>query len=149
MKRLGPQDLAAMRCVNALFAEAFDDPEHYASALPDDGWLGSLLANPDCIALAAYQGEQIVGGLTGYVLRKFEQARTEIYIYDLAVRAESRRSAVATALIEALQPIARAAGAWVIYVQADLGDEPASALYAKLGSREVVLHFDIDVRPTG
>jgi aminoglycoside 3-N-acetyltransferase I len=36
-------------------------------------------------------------------------------------------------------------GAYVIFVQADLGDEPAIALYAKLGIREEVLHFDIAV----
>jgi len=28
-------------------------------------------------------------------------------------------------------------------VQADLGDDPAIALYTKLGQREDVLHFDI------
>jgi len=31
----------------------------------------------------------------------------------------------------------------VLYVQADLDDGPAIALYSKLGSREDVLHFDI------
>ena len=35
--------------------------------------------------------------------------------------------------------------AWVIYVQADYGDDPAIALYEKLGVREEVLHFDIPV----
>ena len=35
--------------------------------------------------------------------------------------------------------------AYVIYVQADLGDEAAIALYSKLGLREGVLHFDIAV----
>ncbi|MFN3510644.1 MAG: AAC(3)-I family aminoglycoside 3-N-acetyltransferase, partial [Tsuneonella troitsensis] len=39
--------------------------------------------------------------------------------------------------------IAREMGAWVIYVQADHGDDPAIALYTKLGTREDVLHFDI------
>jgi hypothetical protein len=33
----------------------------------------------------------------------------------------------------------------VIYVQADLGDDPAIALYTKLGVREDVLHFDIPI----
>lgn len=35
----------------------------------------------------------------------------------------------------------------MIYVQADTGieDEPAIALYSKLGRREDVLHFDIAV----
>jgi aminoglycoside 3-N-acetyltransferase I len=30
-----------------------------------------------------------------------------------------------------------------MFVQADLGDEPAIALYTKLGVREDVLHFDV------
>ena len=34
-------------------------------------------------------------------------------------------------------------GASMIFVQADLEDEPAIALYTKLGMREDVLHFDI------
>ena len=33
----------------------------------------------------------------------------------------------------------------MIFVQADHGDEPAIALYTKLGIREDVLHFDIAV----
>jgi aminoglycoside 3-N-acetyltransferase I len=35
---------------------------------------------------------------------------------------------------------------WVIYVQADYGDNSAIALYAKLGARENVMHFDIAVK---
>lgn len=35
-------------------------------------------------------------------------------------------------------------GAYVIFVQADYGDEPAISLYTKLGRREDVMHFDID-----
>jgi aminoglycoside 3-N-acetyltransferase I len=50
-----------------------------------------------------------------------------------------------TALIRELQQIARARGAYVIFVQADHGDDPAIALYTKLGAREDVLHFDIPV----
>jgi hypothetical protein len=37
-------------------------------------------------------------------------------------------------------------GAYVIFVQADLEDGPAIALYSKLGIREDVLHFDIATR---
>jgi aminoglycoside 3-N-acetyltransferase I len=56
-----------------------------------------------------------------------------------------RREGIATALIEELRRIAAARGAYVIYVQADYGDDPAIALYTKLGAREDVLHFDIPV----
>ena len=75
---------------------------------------------------------------------KFEQERSEVYIYDLAVAEEYRRRRIATAMIESLKSIAAARGAWVIYVQADYGDEPAIQLYTKLGQREDVMHFDIE-----
>jgi aminoglycoside 3-N-acetyltransferase I len=78
-------------------------------------------------------------------LKKFEQQRSEIYIYDLAVAETHRRRGIATALVEKLQTIAATRGAYVIYVQADIIDEPAIALYTKLGVREDVLHFDIAV----
>jgi aminoglycoside 3-N-acetyltransferase I len=87
-----------------------------------------------------------VGGLAAYELRKFEQERSEIYIYDLAVAATYRRQGIATALILQLKKVAAARGAYVIYVQADLGDGPAIELYTKLGAREDVLHFDIAVK---
>ncbi|WP_324809451.1 GNAT family N-acetyltransferase [Sphingomonas sp. LY29] len=132
-----------MRAANILFAQVFEDPESYLSAPPDDDYLTELLANPDFIMLAAFQADDIVGALAAYGLPKFEQARREVYIYDLAVRAEHRRVGVGTALIEALKPIAREMRAWMIFVQADPPDEPAVALYDKLGVRESVLHFDI------
>ncbi len=50
---------------------------------------------------------------------------------------------IATAMIEQLKHVAAARGAYVIYVQADHGDDPAIALYTKLGIREDVMHFDI------
>jgi aminoglycoside 3-N-acetyltransferase I len=82
-------------------------------------------------------------GITRYELDKLERMGREIYIYDLAVDAAHRRRGVATALIEHLREIAAQRRAWVIYVQADYGDEPAIGLYEKLGLREDVIHFDI------
>ena len=46
-------------------------------------------------------------------------------------------------MINKLREIAREKGAWVIYVQADHGDDPAIKLYESLGTREGVLNFDI------
>ena len=67
----------------------------------------------------------------------------------LAVAAAHRRRGIATAMIEGIKRVARAKGAYVIYVQADYGDDAAIALYSKLGSREDVLHFDILPGPPG
>jgi aminoglycoside 3-N-acetyltransferase I len=144
-RRLGPADLSLLRKLNVLFGEAFADPETYTGAPPDDAYLEGLLAKEHVFAVAALSGEEVLGGLVAYELDKFEQARREVYIYDLAVGEEHRKQGIATALIEHLRGIAAGRGAWVIYVQADYGDDPAIALYEKLGVREEVLHFDIAI----
>ena len=85
LRRLGADDLAHLRSLNALFADAFEDPDTYASAPATDAYLSTWLAKPHVIALAAFEGEAVVGGLVAYVLDKFEQARAEVYIFDIAV----------------------------------------------------------------
>jgi len=145
IQTLTPDDVDLLRALNHLFAEAFEDPESYASAPPDSAYLRTLLADDTFIAVVAMDEGAVVGGLAAYELRKFEQRRSEIYIYDLAVAETHRRQGIATALIEALREEAARRGAWVIYVQADHGDDPAIELYTKMGVREDVLHFDIPV----
>lgn len=143
IQRLGSGDVEAMEAANRLFAEVFGE-EGYHGPPPRPDYLGRLLADGKFIALVARQGGEMAGALAAYELVKFEAERSEIYIYDLAVREEYRRRGVATSLIEALKPIAREKGAWAIFVQADPPDAPAVALYEKLGIREEVFHFDID-----
>jgi aminoglycoside 3-N-acetyltransferase I len=143
--RLAPADVPLVRKLNAMFAEAFADPRSYEAEPPDNAYLETLLGKEDVIALVALDGGEVVGGLVAYELDKFERARSEIYIYDLAVAEAHRRRGIATALIRRVREIARERRAWVIYVQADYGDDPAIALYEKLGTREEVLHFDIPV----
>lgn len=147
IRRLGPGDVSLMRRLNALFAEAFEDDEHYASAPPDADYFARVLAQAHVVALVAIEEEAVIGGLVAYELDKLEQARREMYIYDLAVAEARRRSGVATALIEHLRGVAADRGAGVMYVQADYGDDPAVALYTKLGRREDVMHFDIAIEP--
>ncbi|MDB5801426.1 MAG: gentamicin 3-acetyltransferase [Rhodocyclales bacterium] len=140
---LSVNDVAPLREMLALFGKAFQDRETYVSQQPDDEYLRNLLSSETFIAIAAWSGSAVIGGLAGYMLPKFEQARSEFYIYDLAVDIEHRRRGCATALVETLKKIAAERGAYVIFVQADYGDDAAVALYTKLGVREDVMHFDI------
>ena len=145
IRQLGPGDVASMERLTAMFGEAFGEPDTYGEAPPGHVYLERLLARDHFIALAAFDGGEVVGGLVAYVLDKFERQRSEIYIYDLAVAEAHRRRGISTALIAELRRIGTARGAWVIFVQADQGDDPAIALYTGLGTREDVLHFDIAV----
>jgi aminoglycoside 3-N-acetyltransferase I len=145
VRRLASGDIVLFRALNGMFGKAFEDEQSFAAAPPSDAYLEGLLAKTHIIPLVAIADGEVIGGLVAYELDKFEQERREIYIYDLAVAEQHRRQGVATALIERLRDIAAERGAYVIYVQADYGDDPAIALYAKLGKREDVMHFDIDV----
>ena len=145
LRTLGTFDLAAMRGLLRMFGRAFDDMATYTQAQPDDAYLAGLLARDTFIAVAAFDGDTVVGGLAAYVLPKFEQARSEVYLYDLAVAETHRHRGIATALIAELRRVAATRGAWVVFVQADYGDDPAVALYTRLGTREDVMHFDIAV----
>lgn len=138
-----PRDVALMRGLLDCFAEAFEDEQTYCAAQPDDSYLAELLGSDSFFAVGAIEQGRVVGGIAGYELRKFEQERCELYIYDLAVRASHRRQGIATRLIERVRRLAHDRGAWVVYVQADLEDDPAIALYTRVGHREDVLHFDI------
>jgi aminoglycoside 3-N-acetyltransferase I len=142
VSRLRAGEIAVMQEANQLFSDVFGE-EAYQGPPPSEAHLRRVLTDDKFIALVARIDGEMVGALAAYELVKFEAERSEIYIYDLAVREQFRRRGVATALIEALKPIARQKGAWMIYVQADPPDAPAVALYDKLGVREEVFHFDI------
>lgn len=143
--RLTASEVAAMRAVLAVYSQAFSEPENYQHKQPSDDYLVSLLERPDFVQLAAFSGGEVIGALSAYVLAKFEQERSEIYIYDLAVLEPFRRRGIAEQLIRALAPIAKAAAAHVVFVQADKGDAVPTALYRKLGEQEDVLHFDLNI----
>ena len=143
VQRLGSGQIAAMRDALQVFADAFDEEENFFSTPPSDVYLKRLISDPRFVLLLARMDGEAVGALSAYELVKYERERSEFYIYDLAVAEPFRRRGVATALIEALKPIARAAGGWVIFVQADRIDDPAVALYRRLGIEEEPLHFDI------
>lgn len=145
--QLSSDDIALMKALLTTFGKAFNDMGTYTANPPGEDYLRHLLAGESFIALAALKDGEVIGGIAAYELKKFEQERSEVYIYDLAVASGYRRQGIATALIARLKEVAARRGAYVIFVQADTGveDEPAIALYTKLGNREDVLHFDIEV----
>lgn len=145
IRQIAPNEIELMEALLTTFGEAFDDVETYSRNRPSTDYLRGLLSSEYFIALAALKNGLVVGGIAAYELKKFEQERSEFYIYDLAVASGHRREGIATELIQKLKQIAASRAAYVIFVQADIGDEPAIALYSRLGVREDVLHFDIGI----
>ena len=144
-RQLTPADISLLKDLLRVFGEAFGEVETYQGSVPSDDYLTRLLSKQHFIAVAAMNGDEVVGGLAAYELDKFEQDRREIYVYDLAVVESHRRRGVATGTIRELTSIATMRNVYVIYVQADQEDAPAIALYESLGTKEAVFHFDITV----
>jgi|GEM_PF-2864060 len=80
IRQLTADDGAMMHALLTTFGDAFDEADNYGKARPSAAYLGRLLDSEDFIALVALKGEEVIGGLTAYVLRKFEQERSEVYI---------------------------------------------------------------------
>jgi aminoglycoside 3-N-acetyltransferase I len=144
-RQLARADVRLLKDLLGVFGGAFGELATYQDCVPTDDYLGRLLGKPHFIAVVATCGNEVVGGLAAYELDKFEQDRREIYIYDLAVAEPHRRRGVATGLIGELRRIASQRDVYVIFVQADLEDRPAIALYESLGTKETAHHFDIAV----
>jgi len=79
--RLTAADAAVARELFLTMAAVFDD-----DAVPlDDGYLRALLERDSFWALAAFDDDRIVGGLTAHTVPLTTSAASVIFIYDLAV----------------------------------------------------------------
>ncbi|HSE61648.1 MAG TPA: GNAT family N-acetyltransferase [Candidatus Saccharimonadales bacterium] len=122
--------------LNRLFADVFEDNVYKdPSKMPSHDYLQSWLRNPDNVALVAQEGDNVVGGIVAYTLHKFEQERSEIYIYDLAVSRNQQRRGVGRQLVAEVCKIAKRQDSWTVFVQADEGDE-AIKFYESLNPTE-------------
>lgn len=144
--RLTEQDVPKLQKLNELFGEVFEDADNYRSHPPRSEYLADFLAQRQNIVLVAEHDGQIVGGLVAYCLTKFEQERKEVYLYDLAVSADHQRQGVGKMLMNELRATAKSLGAYIVFVQADEGDE-AVAFYESLQPVENLRtrNFDFEV----
>jgi hypothetical protein len=65
-------DVARLKELLRVFAEAFGEMETYQRSVPSDDYLAQVLAKQHFIVMIAVKGEQVVGGLAAYELDKFE-----------------------------------------------------------------------------
>jgi len=90
--------------------------------LPGDFW-----------AIGAFEGEQVLGGLTAHTLPMTRNETAEIFIYDLAVDPAFQRQGIGRQLIAELRIQAAAVGIDVLFVPADNEDLEALDFYRALG----------------
>ncbi len=124
---LGDRDLA--RSLFTLMADVFEED---GEALSDD-YLDRLLGREDFWAIAAFIGDQIIGGVTAHTLPMTRTESSEIFIYDLAVRPDQQRKGVGRRLVAELRAKAAAMGISEVFVPADNDDVHALDFYRAIG----------------
>jgi aminoglycoside 3-N-acetyltransferase I len=128
-QRLTTSDRDLARRLFAMMADVFEEP----GAALSDAYLDALLARPDFWALAALSGDDLVGGVTAYALPMTRAETTELFIYDVAVRADHQRRGVGRQLLTKLREAASAAGIGEAFVPAEDEDTHALDFYRALG----------------
>lgn len=129
IKRLGLEEWELAGQLFRLMAEVFEEERAPLSA----EYLGRLLCLDWFWVLAAFRGDELVGGLTAYVLPLTRVEASEVFIYDLAVREEYQRQGIGRLLMAAVQEQARAQGIPDLFVPADNEDEHAIDFYHAIG----------------
>lgn len=136
-RRLMDGDRELARSLFALMAEVFAEP----SAPLSDSYLDRLLRTDTFWALAAFVGAEIVGGITAHALPLTRTEGSELFIYDLAVRADWQRYGVGRSLVTALREQAALAGIQTVFVPADNDDLHALNFYRALGGEPAAVTF--------
>ncbi len=127
--RLSGGDRAVARRLFTLMAEVFDDECDPLS----DAYIDRLLAREEFWAIAAFAGDDVVGGLTAHTLPMTRSESAEIFIFDVAVRADHQRRGIGTLMMTMLCEEAARAGIDIVFVPADGEDEHALDFYRALG----------------
>ncbi len=114
----------------ALMARVFGEESGELS----DAYVQRLLAREDFWALAAFSGDELVGGLTAHTLPMTRTESREVFVYDIAVRADHQRRGIGRRLMNDLRAQAAALGIHELFVAADDEDVHALDFYRALGA---------------
>lgn len=131
IRRLRPGDEAVALELFAMMVAVFD--EDASGEVLEFDYITDLLARPDFYAVAALEGNTAIGGITAHVLPMTRKRESELFIYDLAVRADRQRRGVGRALVKALLELAAAEGIATSFVAADNEDAHALSFYRSVG----------------
>jgi aminoglycoside 3-N-acetyltransferase I len=125
--KLKPHEIDAFSKLIDIFKEVFENdaekPEHHH--------LGKLLANPDFMVFVVKMDNQVVGGLTIYVLHRYYGTKPVAYIYDVGVAPAFQRKGLGKALMTEVGKYCKANNFEDMYVEAESDDIDAVEFYRR------------------
>ncbi len=145
ISRIQENDIERFIELVELLNEVFEESNKVASKKQ----LKKLLNKPGFYAIAAIYEDKIIGGLTAYELEKYYTNKSELYIYDIAVKVELQNQGVGKELINYLKDYSTNNGIETIFVEAHSEDEQAIKFYeSTFGKGEKVDHFNFEIKTT-
>ena len=131
--RLGPGDEDAVLAAGFLFDQA-----------PDPDATRRFLAEPTHHMLFAYDDARKPVGFVSGVEVTHPDKGTEMFMYELAVDESVRRRGIGTALVRALEVLARERDCYGMFVFTDAETVAAMATYAKAGAKPPSFHLMLE-----
>ena len=139
VRQLTHKDLTAFKSLVDLFNLVFEEE---SSRLASDAHLLKMLERKSFVAIAAVSEDEVVGGLTAYELPMYYEDRSEIFLYDMAVKPEYQRMGIGGGLIKNLKGYCARNGIEEFFVMAHEEDEHAIEFYRATGGKsEKVVNF--------
>ncbi|HZG86688.1 GNAT family N-acetyltransferase [Paenibacillus sp.] len=116
-----------------LFNKEFESPN--TDYVNNDN-IARLLSSPFFVCIVAIQGDEVIGGLTGYELDMYDRKGSTLYLYDIAVGTNYQRKGIGSSLIRELVKYCKSNEIRDIFVQADAIDQHAVEFYKNLGGEK-------------
>jgi aminoglycoside 3-N-acetyltransferase I len=132
IKQLEIGDLAAFASLLEIFKEVFENEE----AVIHEAQLQKLLADPDFIVFVVKLNNQVIGGLTIYVLHRYFGTKPVAYIYDVGIHPNFQGKGYGKALIAEVCSFCRQNGFEDAYVEAESEDLDTVAFYLRTNFTE-------------
>ena len=142
IRKLTDQDVSAFKALLLLFNQAFEEERDLSTT----EHLSALLNNRQFVVMAAFSGEEILGGLTAYELPLYYDNKTEIFLYDMAIHPDHQRKVIGKQLLEFLKDYCAQNKINTFFVLAHEEDVHALEFYhATGGQREQVANFVYEI----
>lgn len=143
IKKLEWENVSLFEKLILLFKEVFETETIQSF---DEDHLNNLLQNPTFIVYVVSYNDEIVGGLTAYELPMYYLNKSELFIYDIAVKKEFQRKGLGKQLLAAITVYCKENHIENMFVSANEEDEHALDFYRSTGGlAEKVVHFNYSV----